>query len=99
MRPTLFLNWCQQFFARTLLVPVRTVARTPQISKPANTLPSYQRKTLTPTRTPIPARSNFSKRRVNLPSANFTTLRGCVGTAIFPRRLNTALVRYLTSLH
>ena len=99
MRPMLFLNWCQQFFARTLPVPVPSTCRTPQFSKPSHLLPSYQHTTRVPTRTPIPARSNLSKRRVHLPLVNFTTLRGCVGTNIFPQRLNNALVRYLTSSH
>ena len=83
MRPTLFLNWCQHFFARTLQVPVPTTNRTPQFTNPANTLPSYQRTISTPTRTQIPARVN-SKRRVHLPFVNSTTLRGCVGTNISP---------------
>ena len=98
MRPTLFLNWCQHFFARTLQVPVPTTDRTPQFPKSPNTLPSYRRTLSTPTRTQFLARAN-SKRRVHFPLVNSTTLRGCVGTNIFPRRLNIALVRYLTSAY
>ena len=99
MRPTLFLNWCQQFFARTSQVLKPRTCRAPTFSKISPTFTSYGRKSLMHSRTPVNTRAIFSKRRVHLPLVNSTTLQGCVSTTIFPRRLNNVLVRYLTSAY